>query len=72
MLKRPHHRGLWTPAEDAILTRMFKGGAYMQDVAKILGRSQEAVRTRANILGVAVRSAPRDVLQGQRLGLRIG
>jgi hypothetical protein len=33
-------------------------GAYLIDVARRLGRSQEAVRTRANILHVPVRSAP--------------
>jgi hypothetical protein len=38
---------------------MFAEGAYLIDVARLLGRSQEAVRTRANILGVPVRSSPR-------------
>ena len=39
--------------------RMFAAGAYTQDVARTLGRSQEAVRTRAEALGISVRSAPR-------------
>ena len=47
-------------------------GMWLQDMARALGRSQEAVRTRANNLHVPVRSAPREVLEGQRLRLRLG
>ncbi|HEV2568982.1 hypothetical protein [Sphingomonas sp.] len=72
MLKRVHHRGLWTPAEDETLRRMLAGGSWLHEIADALGRSQEAVRTRANILHLPVKSAPRHVLQGQRLRLRLG
>lgn len=59
LLTRTHHRQRWTAEDDATLVRLFEAGAYTQDVARALGRSQEAVRTRAETLGVSVRSAPR-------------
>jgi hypothetical protein len=65
LLARLHHGRNWTADDDAVLREMCAGGAYLIDVARCLGRSQEAVRTRANILRVPVRSAPRDY------GLRI-
>lgn len=59
MLARAHHGQSWSAADDEAVRRMFADGAYLIDVARRLGRSQEAVRTRANILHVPVRSAPR-------------
>lgn len=59
LITRSHHRQRWTADDDAVLVRMFAAGAYTQDVARALGRSQEAVRTRAEALGISVRSAPR-------------
>lgn len=59
MLKRTHHRQRWTSEEDDRLRRLFADGGFTRDVARALGRSQEAVRTRAEMLGVSVRSAPR-------------
>lgn len=59
MLQRIHHRHRWTAEDDAELKRLFAAGAYTQDVAVKLGRSQEAVRTRAEMLGISIRSAPR-------------
>lgn len=58
LLLRSHHRRRWTPEDDAGLVRMFASGAFTQDVARALGRSQEAIRTRAESLGISVRSAP--------------
>ena len=63
MLARVRHGQSWTAEDDATLRRMCGDGAYLIDVARRLGRSQEAVRTRANILGVPVRSAPRSLLE---------
>lgn len=56
---RPQHRSRWTPEEDAELRRRCEAGEYLIDIAKAFGRSQESVRTRANVLGVPCRSAPR-------------
>lgn len=60
MLARLHHGRNWSPEDDETLRSLSAAGAYLQDIAKGLGRSQEAVRTRANILHVPVRSAPAD------------
>jgi len=59
MLKHAQHRQRWTSAEDDRLRRLFAAGGFTRDVARALGRSQEAVRTRAELLGISVRSAPR-------------
>jgi hypothetical protein len=58
LLARLRHGRSWTAEDDATLREMCAEGAYLIDVARRLGRSQEAVRTRANILHVPVRSAP--------------
>ena len=72
MLNRVHHRGIWTEAEDESLRQMAAKGVFLHAMAEALGRSQEAIRTRANLLHIPVRSAPREVLEGQRLRLRLG
>ncbi|MFS0738613.1 hypothetical protein ABC347_16320 [Sphingomonas sp. 1P06PA] len=53
------HRTPWTAEADAELTEKFGSGLTLKEVALKLERTQEAVRSRANILGVPVRSAPR-------------
>jgi hypothetical protein len=63
LLHRIHHRHRWTPEDDAELRRLFEAGAFTQEVAQKLGRSQEAVRTRAEMLGISIRSAPRQRLR---------
>lgn len=60
MLAKVHHGRLWTSDDDAAIRRMSAEGAYLNQIAHALGRTQEAVRTRANLLHVPVRSAPRD------------
>lgn len=57
--RRANHQGRWSPEEDTELTRRCEAGEYLGEIAAALGRSQEAVRTRANVLGVPCRSAPR-------------
>lgn len=54
-----NHRGRWTPEEDAQLIALFAQGCVLKEVSAALQRSQEAVRTRANVLRVAVTSGPR-------------
>jgi hypothetical protein len=58
MQPRPNHHARWTPDEDAELRRRCEAGEYLSDIAKVFGRSQEAVRTRCNVLGIPCRSAP--------------
>jgi hypothetical protein len=49
----------WTTEEDAELKRRCEAGEYLIDIARIMGRTQEGVRTRCNVLGIPCRSAPR-------------
>lgn len=58
-----NHRGRWTPEEDARLIELFAQGCVLKEVSVALQRSQEAVRTRANVLRVAVTSGPRRRLE---------
>ena len=57
--KRAHHGAKWDEAADAELRRRFDQGQLLPEVARAMNRSQEAVRTRANVLHVAVRSSRR-------------
>lgn len=56
---RPKKHARWTPEEDSELRRRCEAGEYLIDIAKLMGRSQEGLRTRCNTLGIACRSAPR-------------
>lgn len=58
-----NHRGRWSPEEDARLIALFAQGCVLKEVSAALQRSQEAVRTRANVLRVAVTSGPRRRMQ---------
>lgn len=57
--KRTRHGARWDEAADAELRRRFAEGQLLPEVAKALNRSQEAVRTRANVLHIPVRSTRR-------------
>jgi hypothetical protein len=57
--KRTRHGARWDEAADEELRRRFANGELLPDVARAMNRSQEAVRTRANVLHVPVRSTPR-------------
>jgi hypothetical protein len=54
----PGHRRRWEEADDAELRRRVGDGDYLRDIAHAMGRTQEACRSRANILKLAVKSAP--------------
>lgn len=56
---RTAHRAAWTAEADAELTRRLQAGELLGEVARAIGRTQEACRSRANILGVPVRSTLR-------------
>lgn len=57
--KRARHGAKWDEQADEELRRRFAEGQLLPDVARALNRSQEAVRTRANVLHIPVRSTPR-------------
>lgn len=59
MIKRERHGARWDEAADEELRRRFSEGELLPDVARAMNRSQEAVRTRANVLHIPVRSTTR-------------
>lgn len=56
---RPNNGKRWDDADDRELTSRVAEGQFVPEIARAMGRSQEAVRTRANILGLPVRSSAR-------------
>jgi hypothetical protein len=59
MQKRTLHGSRWDEAADSELRQRFAEGQLLPEVARAMNRSQEAVRTRANVLHIPVRSTPR-------------
>lgn len=57
--KRARHGARWDDAADEDLRRRFAEGQLLPEVARAMNRSQEAVRTRANVLHIPVRSTVR-------------
>lgn len=57
--ERPNNGKKWDEMDDAELRRRAGEGEFIPLIARAMGRSQEAVRTRANILGLPVRSSAR-------------
>jgi hypothetical protein len=57
--KRARHGARWDELADEELRRRFAEGQLLPEVAKAMNRSQEAVRTRANVLHIPVRSTAR-------------
>jgi hypothetical protein len=55
MIKRTRHGARWDEESDEELRRRFAAGELLPEVARAMNRSQEAVRTRANVLHVPVR-----------------
>ena len=49
------HRGSWTPETEAELKRRVQAGQFVRQIAAEMGRSQEAVRTGANLLPLSLR-----------------
>ncbi|WP_156678599.1 hypothetical protein [Sphingomonas profundi] len=56
----------WTTESDEELRRLIAAGKFLPEIARLVGRTQEACRTRANILKVPVRSSER----ARRVGIR--
>ena len=56
-LPRSGHRQPWDASADAELTRRIADGQLLREISMALGRTQEAVRSRANVLKLPVRSS---------------
>jgi hypothetical protein len=59
LIKRTRHGARWDEESDDELRRRLAAGELLPEVARAMNRSQEAVRTRANVLHVPVRSSTR-------------
>jgi hypothetical protein len=55
--KPADHRRPWTPADDEELRSRCDAGELLRDIARALGRTQEACRSRANKLTIPCRSS---------------
>jgi hypothetical protein len=58
---RERHRVRWDESSETELRKRIEAGEFAPAIARAMGRSQEAVRTRANILGIPIRFAERRV-----------
>lgn len=56
---RPNNGKRWDADDDADLAQRIGTGQFIPEIARGMGRSQEAIRTRANILRLPVRSSDR-------------
>ena len=59
MTPRARHKQPWTEEADAELHRRIANGELLPEIARAMERSQEAVRSRANVLKLPVRSTMR-------------
>ena len=64
MIGRAQHKQPWTEQADAELHRLVAEGQLLPDIARRMERSQEAVRSRANVLKLPVRSTMRGCKPG--------
>jgi len=55
---RPSHRRQWNESDDDLLRNLIAEGEFIGQIAMRLGRTREAVRNRANYLGLSVHSSP--------------
>jgi hypothetical protein len=51
------HRRPWTPEDETELRRRCDAGELLRDIARVMNRTQEACRSRANQLGIPCRSS---------------
>jgi hypothetical protein len=59
---RERHRAPWDENSEIELRARLEAGEFAPAIARAMGRSQEAVRTRANLLGIPIRFAERRVM----------
>jgi hypothetical protein len=55
--RKLNHRVPWTPTADLELSQRVAEGQFVPQIAVEMGRSQEAIRTRAGVLGLSIRFA---------------
>ena len=55
--KPADHRRSWSDEDDLELRTRCGGGELLRDIARAMGRTQEACRSRANKLGIPCRSS---------------
>ena len=63
---RERHRATWDEAAENELRQRVEAGEFIPAIARSMGRSQEAIRTRANLLGISVRFAERRITSSRR------
>lgn len=63
---RERHRAAWDATAEDDLRHRVAAGEFLPGIARAMGRSQEAIRTRANLLGIPVRYAERRIMPGRR------
>ena len=63
---RERHRATWDVATENELRQRVQAGEFLPGIARSMGRSQEAIRTRANLLGIPVRFAEKRILPSRR------
>ena len=54
---KPNYRAAWSQEDLAQLAVMLVGGHSIPEIARVMGRSQEAVRNRATVAGLMKRRA---------------
>jgi hypothetical protein len=59
---RERHRATWDAATENELRQRVEAGEFIPGIARSMGRSQEAIRTRANLLGISVRFASKRIM----------
>jgi hypothetical protein len=66
MENRACHRAAWDAAAENELRQRVEAGEFLPGIARSMGRSQEAIRTRANLLGIPVRYAAKRIIPSRR------
>jgi hypothetical protein len=66
MQARERHRATWDAANESELRQRVEAGEFLPGIARSMGRSQEAIRTRANLLGIPVRYAAKRIIPDRR------
>jgi hypothetical protein len=69
---RARHRAAWDATAENELRQRVAAGEFIPGIARAMGRSQEAIRTRANLLGIPVRYAAKRIVPNRDRNLYCG